>query len=76
MLVALAEVTGHHCGRTTRLVLDINGKRELMVNGIEGRLVQVFRNLIANALVVQPARRQDNAQGRGGERDGGGPGSG
>ncbi len=55
MLVALAEVTDttasqHH----TRLVLDINGKRELIVNGIEGRLVQVFRNLVANALSFSP----------------------
>ena len=55
MLVALAEVTDttasqHH----TRLMLDITPKRELIVNGIEGRLVQVFRNLLANALSFSP----------------------
>ena len=37
------------------LVLVTDGKRDLMVNGIEGRLVQVFRNLIANALSFSPA---------------------
>jgi two-component system sensor histidine kinase ChvG len=55
MLVALAEVTDTTASQNhTRLVLDINGKRELIVNGIEGRLVQVFRNLVANALSFSP----------------------
>jgi two-component system sensor histidine kinase ChvG len=38
----------------TLLVLEADGKRELVVNGIESRLVQVFRNLIANALSFSP----------------------
>jgi two-component system, OmpR family, sensor histidine kinase ChvG len=36
------------------LALVTDGKRDLMVNGVESRLVQVFRNLIANALSFSP----------------------
>ena len=55
MLVALAEVTDTTASQhQTRLMLDISAKRELIVNGIEGRLVQVFRNLLANALSFSP----------------------
>src|SRR5512144_2470344 len=36
------------------LALVTDGKRDLVVNGIESRLVQVFRNLIANALSFSP----------------------
>jgi two-component system sensor histidine kinase ChvG len=55
MLAALIEVM-----ETTavqhRIVLALvtDGKRDLMVNGVESRLVQVFRNLIANALSFSP----------------------
>src|SRR5512133_208651 len=36
------------------LALVTDAKRDLMVNGVESRLVQVFRNLIANALSFSP----------------------
>ncbi|WP_316976164.1 stimulus-sensing domain-containing protein [Shumkonia mesophila] len=36
------------------IALDIPGEREFRVRGIEGRLVQVFRNLIANAVSFSP----------------------
>lgn len=34
--------------------LEIAGDREFRVNGIEGRLVQVFRNLLGNAISFSP----------------------
>lgn len=37
-----------------RLVLEAAPTRRLLVNGMESRLVQVFRNLIANALSFSP----------------------
>ena len=51
-LVEVAETTA--VDRQTRLVLDIGERRGLVVPGIEGRLVQVFRNLIANAISFNP----------------------
>ncbi len=54
MLAALAEVSETAAAeRKTRLIVDARG--QLRVSGIEGRLVQVFRNLIANALSFSPA---------------------
>jgi two-component system sensor histidine kinase ChvG len=37
-----------------KLVLEIMDGEKLMVQGMEGRLVQVFRNLIANAVTFSP----------------------
>jgi two-component system sensor histidine kinase ChvG len=55
MLAAIVDVTEATAQQQrARLVLDIVGKRPLVVNGIEGRLVQVFRNLISNALSFSP----------------------
>jgi two-component system, OmpR family, sensor histidine kinase ChvG len=55
MLATLAEVTETTAMQNrTRLVLQLDLRRDLVVNGIEGRLVQVFRNLIANALSFSP----------------------
>ena len=42
--------------RHLRLALNLTGKRKLIVNGLEGRLVQVFLNLIANAMSFSPPR--------------------
>jgi two-component system sensor histidine kinase ChvG len=55
MLATLAEVMEATAAQHRAiLVLDLGANRELVVNGIEGRLVQVFRNLIANALSFSP----------------------
>lgn len=55
MLAAIVDVTEATAQQQrARLVLDIVGNRPLVVNGIEGRLVQVFRNLISNALSFSP----------------------
>ena len=53
-------------------MLDHRGRRHLVVHGIEGRLVQVFRNLIANALSFNPPGGSITLQGTAGERNGGG----
>ncbi len=57
MLKALVEV--HQASESEgapRLVLELpDGERELIVSGIETRLSQVFRNVIANALSFSPA---------------------
>jgi two-component system, OmpR family, sensor histidine kinase ChvG len=57
MLGALAEI--HQATRTAQapqLVLELPDRgRELIVPGIESRLSQVFRNLIANAVSFSPA---------------------
>jgi two-component system sensor histidine kinase ChvG len=42
--------------RQIRFSLNLRGKRDLIVNGLEGRLVQVFLNLIANAVSFSPPR--------------------
>lgn len=55
MLATIVEVTEATAQQQrARLVLGVDAKRPLFVNGIEGRLVQVFRNLIANALSFSP----------------------
>jgi two-component system sensor histidine kinase ChvG len=55
MLRALVEVSEATRGETaTRLVLDLAQHQDLVVPGIEDRLVQVFRNLIANAASFSP----------------------
>jgi two-component system, OmpR family, sensor histidine kinase ChvG len=57
MLEALVEVHRETAGEgAPRLLLSLPDapSEELAVNGIEGRLVQVFRNLIANAVSFSP----------------------
>ena len=55
MLSALAEVHGATAAaEATPLNLQVPGGRPLMVDGTEGRLVQVFRNILANALSFSP----------------------
>lgn len=46
---------GHReSGAQSRIRLDMNNRDQLMVSGNEGRLAQVFENLIANALSFTP----------------------
>lgn len=52
-LVDVSEATAAQ--RQARLRLDVHNRGNLIVNGIEGRLVQVYRNLIANAMSFSPA---------------------
>lgn len=52
LLVEVTEATAQQ--RQIRLVLDIAGRQPLTVNGVESRLMQVFRNLLANALSFSP----------------------
>jgi two-component system sensor histidine kinase ChvG len=55
MLRALAEMHAATAGPTApRLTLDIATHQDLTVPGIEGRLAQVFRNLIVNAASFSP----------------------
>jgi len=51
-LVEVHRETGGAGGPT--LALDVAGDAPLAVRGVEGRLVQVFRNLIANAVSFSP----------------------
>lgn len=51
VVVDIQQATG---GGGPGITLDIPNGRELQVRGIEGRLVQVFRNLIANAVSFSP----------------------
>ncbi len=53
-LAALAEIHAatHETGPT--VTLEIEGDRPLMVLGLEGRLVQVIRNLLTNAVSFSP----------------------
>lgn len=56
MLATLIDVSETAASeRRIHLALDIAAGVPLVVNGIEGRLVQVLRNLIANALSFSPA---------------------
>jgi two-component system sensor histidine kinase ChvG len=52
-LVNVSETSAEQ--RRARLRLDVADGAKLRVSGIEGRLVQVFRNLMANALSFSPA---------------------
>jgi two-component system, OmpR family, sensor histidine kinase ChvG len=56
-LVELHETTAEAAGdgRRVRLALDIGPNRGLTAPGIADRLVQVFRNLVANAVSFSPA---------------------
>ncbi len=51
VVVDIQQTTG---GGGTDIALDVPNGREFQVRGIEGRLVQVFRNLIANAVSFSP----------------------
>jgi two-component system sensor histidine kinase ChvG len=53
-LVELHEETVGESGPHLHLALPPDGGQDLVVPGIEGRLVQVFRNLIANAVSFSP----------------------
>ena len=56
LLWALVQVYESTAGpNTPKLVLHSNSPVPFMVEGIEGRLVQVFRNLISNAFSFSPA---------------------
>jgi two-component system sensor histidine kinase ChvG len=55
MLAMLVEIDATAAdNRQVRLRLDLPRKEKLIVNGVEGRLVRVFRNLIANAVSFSP----------------------
>jgi len=55
MLKTLADITQTaSASREVRLRTELQEKRQMVVNGMEGRLVQVFQNLIANAVSFSP----------------------
>jgi two-component system sensor histidine kinase ChvG len=51
-LIEVTQTSGAHAH--TRFKLDVDRSSDLVINGIEGRLVQVFRNLLANAISFSP----------------------
>ncbi|MEI6557379.1 MAG: stimulus-sensing domain-containing protein [Rhodospirillaceae bacterium] len=55
MLVEIHAATSADEPGAVRLVADLAEGAELTVSGVEGRLVQVFQNLIANAVSFSPA---------------------
>lgn len=56
MLETLAEVTEMSAAaHGLKFRLRLRDQKDLVVHGMEGRLVQVFRNLIANAISFSPA---------------------
>lgn len=55
MLTTLADITRTaSAARDIHLRTVLQDKRRMVVNGVEGRLVQVFQNLIANAVSFSP----------------------
>lgn len=55
MLTTLADITRTaSTARDIELRTELKDKRSLVVNGLESRLVQVFQNLIANAVSFSP----------------------
>lgn len=55
MLATLADMTQTaRTSRDVRLRTELSDKQNMIVTGVEGRLVQVFRNLIANAVSFSP----------------------
>lgn len=55
MLATLVDVTEAAAAEhEMRLRLDVHNRGKLVVNGIEDRLVQVYRNLIVNAMSFSP----------------------
>ena len=55
MLATLVDVTEASAAEhEMRLRLDVHNRGKLVVNGIEDRLVQVYRNLIVNAMSFSP----------------------
>ncbi|SMH56208.1 stimulus-sensing domain-containing protein [Azospirillum agricola] len=62
MLATLADIQraakvsedGESAGDGPRVVIDVPDEERLIVPGLEGRLTQVFQNLIANALSFSP----------------------
>ena len=56
MLATLVDVTEASAAEhETRLRLDVHNRGKLVVNGIEDRLVQVYRNLIVTAMSFSPS---------------------
>jgi two-component system sensor histidine kinase ChvG len=55
MLATLADITRTaSTARDVRIRTELRDRRNLIVHGVEGRLVQVFQNLIANAVSFSP----------------------
>jgi len=54
LLGVVVEIQKSTGGDGPEVVLDVVGDRRFRVRGIEGRLVQVFRNLIGNAVSFSP----------------------
>ena len=77
ILSTLAELHKFGAGRGGRRHGALEAPAEgLVVRGVEGRLVQVFRNLLGNALSFSPAERPRLRPGAPGGGDGGGGGRG
>ena len=56
MLADLYDTTGDPDGPVIRVAVTDDPKSRLLVSGLESRIVQVFRNLIANAISFSPPR--------------------
>lgn len=56
MLTTLADITRTtSSSRNVHIRTELRDRRHMVVNGMEGRLVQVFQNLIANAVSFSPS---------------------
>ncbi|MBT7247859.1 MAG: HAMP domain-containing protein [Rhodospirillaceae bacterium] len=56
MLATLADIHNTTASDDVNIGVErVDGGGELLINGIEGRLAQVFRNLITNAITFSPA---------------------